>query len=168
MRILLAIDGSPPSKAAVDEVCRRPWPPASEVRLITVRCPIELLRLRENLEQPVSGDDIFSQSGWDSLKFLDDAATQLAQCAPELQVTPVILAGQPKEVILDEAENWGAELIIVGSHGHGAVSRFLLGSVSFAIALNASCSVEIVRRPFELLAAEATGPEKIVLPEVQS
>lgn len=159
MRILLAIDGSPPSKAAVDEVCRRPWPPASEVRLITVRCPIELLRIRENLRQPAPGDDIFEQSGWDSLKFLDDAALQLAQCAPDLHVTPVILEGQPKEVILDEAESWGADLIMVGARGYGAVSRFLLGSVSFAVALNATCSVEIVRRPFVLLAEKATVSE---------
>ena len=158
MRILLAIDGSPPSIAAVDEVCRRPWPPATEVRLITVRCPIELLILREKLGQPVPVNDIFEQAGWDSLKFLDEAATQLAQCAPELHVTPVILEGQPKEIILDEAESWGADLIIVGSRGYGAVSRFLLGSVSFAVALNAPCSVEIVRRPFELLAGE-TAPE---------
>ncbi|PKN59600.1 MAG: universal stress protein, partial [Deltaproteobacteria bacterium HGW-Deltaproteobacteria-11] len=74
-------------------------------------------------------------------------------------VTPVILEGQPKEVILDEAENWGADLIIVGSRGHGAVRRFLLGSVSFAVALNAPCSVEIVRRPFELLTEGATVPK---------
>lgn len=159
MRILLAIDGSPPSKAAVNEVCRRPWPPASDVRLLTVRCPLEMLRLRENLGQLPSGDDIFEQTGWASLKFMDDAVLQLAQCAPDLQVTPVILEGQPKEVILDEAENWGADLIIVGSHGYGAVSRFLLGSVSFAVALNAPCSVEIVRRPCELLAEDALVAE---------
>lgn len=159
MRILLAIDGSPPSKAAVDEVCRRPWPPESEVRLVTVRSPIELMLLGENFQQPMTGDDIFDQPGWASVKFLDDAATQLAQCAPELRVTPVLLEGLPKEVILDEAERWGADLIVVGSRGYGSISRFMLGSVSFAVALNATCSVEIVRHPFDPQVEETTAPE---------
>lgn len=54
--------------------------------------------------------------------------------------------GSPKQVILDEAESWVADLIIVGSHGYGAWDRFLLGSVSNAVATHAKCSVEIVRR----------------------
>ncbi len=48
-------------------------------------------------------------------------------------------------MILEEAENLETDLIIVGSHGYGAVKRFLLGSVSQAVALHAKCSVEIVR-----------------------
>lgn len=48
-------------------------------------------------------------------------------------------------MILEEAEAFGADLIVVGSHGHGMLERFLLGSVSQAVALHASCSVEIVR-----------------------
>ena len=48
--------------------------------------------------------------------------------------------------ILDDAERFGADLIMVGSHGYGPVKGFLMGSVSQAIALNAKCSVEIVRK----------------------
>jgi nucleotide-binding universal stress UspA family protein len=58
-----------------------------------------------------------------------------------------ILPGSPKAVILEEAEAFGADLIVVGSHGHGALERFLLGSVSQAMTLHARCSVEIVRSP---------------------
>jgi nucleotide-binding universal stress UspA family protein len=146
MRILLAIDGSPSSDAAVDEVCRRPWPPGSEIRLVTVRTSVELTQLREITHQPMSYDDILEQTGWEAASFLDDAATKLEQRAPDLRVIPVILEGRTKDVILDESESWGADLIVVGSHGYGAIRRFFLGSVSLAIALHATCSVEIVRR----------------------
>lgn len=65
----------------------------------------------------------------------------------KLNVTTKVLSGSPKEVILEEAEAFGADLIVVGSHGHGMLERFLLGSVSQAVALHAKCSVEIVRSP---------------------
>ena len=48
-------------------------------------------------------------------------------------------------MIVEEAERWGADLILVGSHGYGSVKRFMLGSVSQAVATHAPCSVEIVR-----------------------
>jgi nucleotide-binding universal stress UspA family protein len=49
-------------------------------------------------------------------------------------------------VILDEAERWDADLIVLGSHGYNGWQRFLLGSVSHAVATHAHCSVEIVRQ----------------------
>lgn len=53
--------------------------------------------------------------------------------------------GTPEEAILDEAEKWDADLIVVGSHGFKGLDRFLLGSVSHDVAIHAPCSVEIVR-----------------------
>ena len=52
-----------------------------------------------------------------------------------------------KEIILDEAERWGADLIVVGSHGRRGLKRLWLGSVSQAVVSQAKCSVEIVRCP---------------------
>ena len=56
------------------------------------------------------------------------------------------MEGTPKHVILEEAETFGADLIVIGAHGYGIVERFLLGSVSQAVSLHAKCSVEIVRK----------------------
>jgi nucleotide-binding universal stress UspA family protein len=145
MRILLAIDGSPSSEAAVDEVCRRPWPEGSEVRLITVRSPIELMLLQEASHLPMAHDEIFEHPDWESVKFLDEAAAKLERYAPGLKVTPVLLEGRAKDVILEEAEKWGADLIVLGSNGFGIIRHVFLGSVSLAVAMNATCSVEIVR-----------------------
>ena len=64
----------------------------------------------------------------------------MAEMSRAARVEAVRLAG----VALDASR--GADLILVGSHGRGAAGRFLLGSVSTAIALHAPCSVEIVRQ----------------------
>jgi nucleotide-binding universal stress UspA family protein len=64
---------------------------------------------------------------------------------PALKVTGNILPGSPRSIILEEAERWNVDLIVVGSHGYGTWQRFLLGSVSQAIVSHAKCSVEVVR-----------------------
>jgi nucleotide-binding universal stress UspA family protein len=53
--------------------------------------------------------------------------------------------GDVRESIIDTAAEWGADLIVVGSHGRGGIQRFLLGSVAEFVARHAKCSVEIVR-----------------------
>jgi nucleotide-binding universal stress UspA family protein len=55
--------------------------------------------------------------------------------------------GDARKVILDCATEWGADLILVGSHGRKGVAHLVLGSVSEAVARYAPCSVEIVRLP---------------------
>lgn len=59
--------------------------------------------------------------------------------------TVSVLLASPKEIIPDEASRWGADLIVVGSHGRRGINRFLLGSISEAVAIHADCSVEVIR-----------------------
>jgi len=145
MRILLALDGSPSSKAALEEVCRRPWPQGSEVRVITVLSPIEFMAMREEWHIPENHGEISRQEGWGAVNSLELAEEELKRRAPDLRITAALLEGRPKDVIPDEAERWGAELIILGSHGYSSLRHLPLGSVAFAVLLSASCSVEIVR-----------------------
>jgi nucleotide-binding universal stress UspA family protein len=154
MKILLAYDGSPFSEAAVREVGRRPWPERTEIRLFTVE-PV----LSETLpEGPATAfDEIVQRQHADMLRRLHDAAAALKQASPALVVTPILKRGRPKEAILDEADRWGADLIVLGSHGYGAFRRLFLGSVSLAVATHAACSVEIVRVPASS-DAEAASP----------
>jgi nucleotide-binding universal stress UspA family protein len=55
--------------------------------------------------------------------------------------------GDVRERIIDSAAQWGADLIVVGSHGQRYIKSFLLGSVAEFVARHAKCSVEIVRMP---------------------
>ena len=64
-----------------------------------------------------------------------------------LKAEGAVLTGKAKEAILEEAQKWAADLILVGSHGRRGFRRFLLGSVSEAVAMNAPCSVVVVRAP---------------------
>ncbi len=75
-----------------------------------------------------------------------DAAQVIKAKNTSLSVTTTVQDGIPKNAILDEAEAYGVDLIVVGSHGHNSLSRFLLGSVSHFVSLYAHCSVMIVRK----------------------
>ena len=66
--------------------------------------------------------------------------------AASLRAETAIRDGDPSRVILDEANDWRADLIVVGSHGHSKLERWILGSVARSIVDNAPCSVEVVRR----------------------
>ena len=147
MKILLATDGSVQSKAAVEEVASRPFPPNTEVRIVSA---YEKTPRTMNIDPMGVSQEYYAEADHFSLKTaentVENAAKSLCKKNPELIITTIIIEGSPKSVILNEAETFDADLIVVGSHGHGAVERFLLGSVSQAVALHAKCSVEIVRR----------------------
>jgi nucleotide-binding universal stress UspA family protein len=146
MKILLAIDGSSFSDAAVEEVASRPWPDGSEVDVLSVSEPPAIplgeaaalpSRYYEEMEKIVQEQ---------SSAIVDRAVTRLRSGASSLRVTKDIVAGHPVKEIVERAERWGADLIVVGSHGYRGFKRLLLGSVSQAVASHAKCSVEIVRK----------------------
>jgi nucleotide-binding universal stress UspA family protein len=146
MKVLLAVDGSKEGGSPIQELLRRAWPPGTQVRVISVVHPVPLVA------DPVL---VIAASHMESLKeeeqraarAVADAAAEISEAAPQLDVSTVILEGSPKKLIVEEAERWGADLILVGSHGHGPMGRFLLGSVAHAVTLYAPCSVEVVRPP---------------------
>ena len=147
MKILLATDGSAHSKAAVEEVARRPFPPNTEVRIVSA---YERTPLITTMEPMGVSQEYYAEADHYALKAaentIENAAKILRKKNPALTITTIVIEGSPKSVILKEAETFGADLIVVGSHGSGAVERFMLGSVSHAVSLHAKCSVEIVRK----------------------
>lgn len=146
MKILLAIDGSQFSEQAVEETTRRPWPANSEIKVISVVEPMATM-MAEGWVLPDSyWDDAQEAAIKLAQEAIDAAVTKLkASISPSIKITTEVLKGNAKVAILDEAERWNAELIILGSHGYSGFKRILLGSVSQAVAAHAKCSVEIVR-----------------------
>ena len=80
-------------------------------------------------------------------KFVEQAETKGRSLFPGglLNLTAVALDGSPQRIIVETAQEWGADLIVVGSHGYGLWSRALLGSVSNSVVHHAPCSVLVVR-----------------------
>ncbi len=146
MRILLAIDGSSFSDAAVTEIATRPWPAESEVRIISVVEP-PLLPTVETWVPPDNYIQALEQAGEDQARsVLSKAVDRIpSEQRDKLRVSTEIVKGHPKHAIIDAAETWEADLIVVGSHGYRGLTKLWLGSVSQAVASHAKCSVEIVR-----------------------
>jgi nucleotide-binding universal stress UspA family protein len=134
MKILVAIDASPASQAAIDEVTARPWPADSKFEILTA---IET-------SQPWALATVAEELKARAHKLVDTAAEQLRTSG--LTAIATVSEGDPKTIILDQAAATGADLIVVGAHGMTALEQFFLGSVSKAVLRFAPCSVAIVRK----------------------
>lgn len=147
MKLLLAVDNSDYSAAAVREVAMRPWPPNTMVRVLSVVEPVT----------PPAAELWYDAGG--SLERVQQEmtkrATQLTTSAAEtlkqkgLTVDSAVRDGDARSVIVDEARNWPADLIVLGSHGYTGIKRLLLGSVALSVVSHAPCSVEVVRQQSE-------------------
>jgi nucleotide-binding universal stress UspA family protein len=142
MKILLATDGSIYSERAVTSVAQRPWPRGSVVQILGVA------------ELAPPGIDAWDSPGGIGDRVLDErikAAKDDVKRAKStindagLKSLTEVLTGYPKGSIVDHATEWGADLIVVGSHGRQGIRRLLIGSVAEAVALHATCSVEVIR-----------------------
>ena len=146
MKILLAVDGSPCSDKAVEEIARRPWPAQSKIKVLTaIELPIPPTPEAWAIP-PTYLEELDLAASDQARSVVEQAVAKLrAAMGSEANVTGEALPGPPRVVILDKAESWGADLIVVGSHGYRAWERFLLGSVSQSVVAHAKCSVEVVR-----------------------
>jgi nucleotide-binding universal stress UspA family protein len=146
MKILVGVDGSSHSLDAVAEIARRPWPKSSQVRVVSAVEPRVVATGGPWVVPPEYFAQAEKAARHAAQAAVDDALTVLrASNDKTIEVSGEVLEGPPKRVILEEADRWTADLIVLGSHGKGAFERLLLGSVSQAIAAHAKCSVEIVR-----------------------
>ncbi len=140
MRILLATDGSNHSDTAAQHIARMFRPQENEVRVLTVVEPI----ISAPVPQMSAGYHPELEGQMREAKALVERTAKILADAG-FKVSSLVLEGEAKTTILDEAADWRADLIVVGSHSRKGIGRFLLGSVAEAVARHATCSVEIVR-----------------------
>ena len=142
MRILLAMDGSPSSIQARDLVANLHWPAGSTVRLVTVcEPPIDWTR-------GLGAGMAWVGDAEDALR--DELGAEISRLAEPLAghdwtVDWRVVGGRPATSIIDAADAFRADLIVVGSRGRGPLASMLLGSVSAEIVEHAPCSVLVAR-----------------------
>lgn len=147
MRILLAVDDSTHSQCATEAVRSRPWPSGSTVRVVSVfrsALPVDPLTWTT---QALGYESYAEAAKKQATATVERAAAILRQA--DVAVETKVEDGDTRTVIVDEAEKWNADLIVVGSHGLGRVRRLLLGSVAQYLATHAPCSIEIVRQKIQ-------------------
>jgi nucleotide-binding universal stress UspA family protein len=144
MKLLLATDGSEFSVAAVRSVTSRPWPEGTQVRVISAPGLVLLLRECPYFEQH-QVEELNVASMEESHKAVASAVEILSRSGLKVHSGVPLLHDTPSTIILDEAEKWHANMIVVGSHGRSGFDRWTMGSVSEAVALHAGCSVEVIR-----------------------
>jgi nucleotide-binding universal stress UspA family protein len=142
VRLLIAVDNSPGSSAAVDAVCNRHWPKGSEAGLITVVDTV--FPITPNELSQAKWIEVSDEENWDQVRQLFEPQAEKLRAAG-LHAEILIRRGDPAGQILAKAQTWGADCIFVGAKGTRGIDRLLLGSVSSAVSARAHCSVEVVR-----------------------
>ncbi|HZE68346.1 MAG TPA: universal stress protein [Pyrinomonadaceae bacterium] len=126
MKILLATNGSKSSRLAAQLVARRPWPPGSEGKILSVSEPTAN-----------NGSSILAY------KAVEESKKLLGSSG--VAVIGEVVTGDPRKKITEVANDWRADLVVMGSHDRRGLNRLFDRSVSDVVALNATCSVEVIR-----------------------
>ena len=145
-RLVVGLDGSPNSQIALEQVADRYWPEKSEVRVMMIDQPLEptligefVPTVRRSLQECNEEENAYS------LQVVRKAAAYLNKKG--LRAEAVVKVGDPKQGLVQYAEEWRADCIFVGATGlTNRFERFLLGSTAAAVAARAHCSVEVVRK----------------------
>lgn len=144
IRLIVGVDGSPDAERALQAVAARRWGKDAEARVIAVvdnRMSLTFAPLLPGMGRWIDQSDSDARA-WVK-RMTESAGAALSQSG--LNVAILVLDGEPKDVLVREAEAWQADCIFVGARGLGAWARLLLGSVSSAVSARAPCSVEVVR-----------------------
>jgi nucleotide-binding universal stress UspA family protein len=146
MRVLIATDGSEYSLAAIEQAARFFESTNTSYLVVSVYedpMPIAM--------EPFSGSVDYYQSAIDLAR--GEAEKNIAVSkerlekllGPATHILTEVLHGFPEQLILGKAEEWAADVVVVGSHGRGFWGRLLLGSVSGAVVHHAKCSVLVAK-----------------------
>jgi nucleotide-binding universal stress UspA family protein len=150
-QVLVGVDGSDRSDQSIQWLRQFPLPGGCQVQIVTVLPSVEEVA-RANLLLPFgqsyrSAHSLAERQEHQIEKHLDTLADRLTDSGK--QAAAEIRDGDPALELIQGAEENQADLVVVGSHGHSAVERFFMGSVSEKVLRHAPCSVMIVKQPVQ-------------------
>lgn len=142
MRILVGVDDSKFSEAALQALVGQIQPRDTEVRVLHV---LERIAISTPPQMSAGYTPELQDQAKEAQELVERAAKKLRTAG--FNVDTAVCKGDIREKIIDSAAEWNADLIVIGSHGRRGMQRFLLGSVAEFVARHAQCSVAIVRVP---------------------
>lgn len=148
MRILLAVDGSVSSDRATELVSGLTLPEDSLVRVVSVHhSHVDVLAMSwAAVGETGNGTESEAQADARHRREAVERAEHLVR-RPGLEVEGFLLRGRPASSIVDEAEAMAADLVVMGSRGHGTIATMLLGSTASEVVDHAPCPVLVARGP---------------------
>ena len=157
MRLLIAYDGSESADAALDDVTHAGLPAQGEALVMTIAevwlpppppSACEIVEMAATAKGPLGLERRYmaaSAAVIDASKLAAKAAERFRANFPKWKVDHESAWGSPTFSLFSKAEEFKADLILVGSHGRSALGRFFLGSISQWLLNEAGCSVRIAR-----------------------
>lgn len=146
MRILLAVDGSHSSDRATELVSTFPLPPESVIRVVAVQQPfVDVLAMSwASVGESGIGDETEEEQDARHLKEAIERA-EITLKRPDLTLEGFLVRGRPASAIVDEAGAMKADLVVLGSRGHGTIAMMILGSTASEVVDHAPCPVLVAR-----------------------
>lgn len=144
MRILLAYDSSSGAAEAANLVSRLALPPSSVVRVVSVIEPFIVNPTPWTGGVASYSPEILAQVQAYHEDEIADVIQRLSE--PDRTVEGTVLHGRPASVIVEEAREFAADLVVVGSRGRGSIAALVLGSISSEVVDHAPCPVLVARR----------------------
>ena len=144
-RILVPVDGSATAKRGLEEAVKLAEALESELRIIHI---IDDSALALNPEAGVAAAPLVEDFAETGRQILEEAqALAAARGAPAGIVMHENFTGRVADLIVDEAKKWGAELIVMGTHGRRGIRRAVMGSDAQGVVHAAAVPVLLVRSP---------------------
>lgn len=148
MKLLAAVDFSELTDPVLRETEKLALQLEAETLLLHVNPPVsaafDLYPESELVPLPAGGEALPDRSDGSGAERLEAIAEELRRSG--IRATAVCVDGDEVDTIVAEAERIGADMILVGTHGHGALFHLLVGSVSEGVVRKAPCPVLIVPR----------------------
>lgn len=139
MRILIAIDESPTSEAALAAVSNHKWPTGSQIKLLYVIAGEKpVLKKLKKTQVPVQDPNQTKAA-------ISEVAQNLQSRISNVSITYEVVQGSPGSQILKVAKNWKADLITMGTTNKKGIDKIILGSVSKQVLQKAQCPVLIIK-----------------------
>jgi len=161
MKVLIAVADKHLSKVIVQFVKEHPWSEPTHFKVLHALEPFPSLggKATQGTRRLVDEDRKLG------LKMVELVSAELKKSFPQAQIENLVVSGAANQAILECAEAWQADLIVMGSHCGTLADRMILGSVPLSVAPQAHCSVAIVRlnqpKALQFEFSEVDLPEQI-------